>query len=164
MQVHDQRAQVHPIVRRRRRHRVGQRGDVLTPASAANPVHLEGFIPRADAQLPLPATLPRFSVDLVKNHFIVEDFKRTMGYGYHQVSHRGRRGVVAVVHGHRVLGAEASSMTLMRIHAALAAASRAPHHGMTPHIFGSSLSSQARSAADTREILESALLRSGTST
>jgi formate dehydrogenase len=29
-----------------------------------------------------------------------------------------------------------------------------PHHGMTPHISGSSLSAQARSAAGTREILE----------
>jgi formate dehydrogenase len=31
---------------------------------------------------------------------------------------------------------------------------RAPHHGMTPHISGSSLSAQARYAAGTREILE----------
>ncbi|MEO7193429.1 MAG: NAD(P)-dependent oxidoreductase [Pseudonocardiaceae bacterium] len=31
----------------------------------------------------------------------------------------------------------------------------APHHGMTPHISGSSLSAQARYAAGTREILES---------
>jgi formate dehydrogenase len=30
-----------------------------------------------------------------------------------------------------------------------------PHHGMTPHISGSSLSAQARYAAGTREILES---------
>ncbi|MGH3943424.1 MAG: NAD(P)-dependent oxidoreductase, partial [Pseudonocardiaceae bacterium] len=30
----------------------------------------------------------------------------------------------------------------------------APHHGMTPHISGSSLSAQARYAAGTREILE----------
>ena len=29
-----------------------------------------------------------------------------------------------------------------------------PHHGMTPHISGSSLSAQARYAAGTREILE----------
>ena len=29
-----------------------------------------------------------------------------------------------------------------------------PHHGMTPHISGSSLSAQARYAAVTREILE----------
>ena len=29
-----------------------------------------------------------------------------------------------------------------------------PHHGMTPHISGSSLSTQARHAAGTREILE----------
>lgn len=29
-----------------------------------------------------------------------------------------------------------------------------PHHGMTPHISGSSLSAQTRYAADTREILE----------
>jgi formate dehydrogenase len=29
-----------------------------------------------------------------------------------------------------------------------------PHHGMTPHISGSSLSAQARYAAATREILE----------
>lgn len=33
----------------------------------------------------------------------------------------------------------------------------APHHGMTPHISGSSLSAQARYAAGTREILESYL-------
>ena len=42
-----------------------------------------------------------------------------------------------------------------------------PHHGMTPHISGSSLSAQARYAAGTREILESLLrrhARSGTST
>jgi formate dehydrogenase len=32
-----------------------------------------------------------------------------------------------------------------------------PHHGMTPHISGSSLSAQARYAAGTREILESFL-------
>ena len=31
---------------------------------------------------------------------------------------------------------------------------RMPHHGMTPHISGSSLSAQARYAAGTREILE----------
>ena len=30
-----------------------------------------------------------------------------------------------------------------------------PHHGMTPHISGSSLPAQARYAAGTREILES---------
>ena len=30
-----------------------------------------------------------------------------------------------------------------------------PHHGMTPHISGASLSAQARYAAGTREILES---------
>jgi formate dehydrogenase len=30
-----------------------------------------------------------------------------------------------------------------------------PHHGMTPHISGSSLSAQTRYAAGTREILES---------
>jgi formate dehydrogenase len=30
-----------------------------------------------------------------------------------------------------------------------------PHHGMTPHISGTSLSAQARYAAGTREILES---------
>ena len=30
-----------------------------------------------------------------------------------------------------------------------------PHHGMTPHISGSTLSAQARYAAGTREILES---------
>jgi formate dehydrogenase len=30
-----------------------------------------------------------------------------------------------------------------------------PHHGMTPHLSGSSLSAQARYAAGTREILES---------
>jgi len=29
-----------------------------------------------------------------------------------------------------------------------------PHHGMTPHISGTSLSAQARYAAGTREILE----------
>ena len=29
-----------------------------------------------------------------------------------------------------------------------------PHHGMTPHISGSSLSAQTRYAAGTREILE----------
>jgi formate dehydrogenase len=29
-----------------------------------------------------------------------------------------------------------------------------PHHGMTPHVSGSSLSAQARYAAGTREILE----------
>jgi formate dehydrogenase len=29
-----------------------------------------------------------------------------------------------------------------------------PHHGMTPHISGSTLSAQARYAAGTREILE----------
>jgi formate dehydrogenase len=29
-----------------------------------------------------------------------------------------------------------------------------PHHGMTPHISGSSLSAQSRYAAGTREILE----------
>jgi formate dehydrogenase len=29
-----------------------------------------------------------------------------------------------------------------------------PHHGMTPHISGSSLSAQARYAAGTREVLE----------
>jgi formate dehydrogenase len=32
-----------------------------------------------------------------------------------------------------------------------------PHHGMTPHISGSSLSAQARYAAGTREILECCL-------
>jgi formate dehydrogenase len=32
-----------------------------------------------------------------------------------------------------------------------------PHHGMTPHISGSSLSAQARYAAGTREILEAHL-------
>ncbi|MNT58646.1 Formate dehydrogenase [compost metagenome] len=31
---------------------------------------------------------------------------------------------------------------------------RMPHHGMTPHISGTSLSAQARYAAGTREILE----------
>jgi formate dehydrogenase len=30
-----------------------------------------------------------------------------------------------------------------------------PHHGMTPHISGSTLSAQARYVAGTREILES---------
>ena len=30
-----------------------------------------------------------------------------------------------------------------------------PHHGMTPHISGTTLSAQARYAAGTREILES---------
>jgi formate dehydrogenase len=30
-----------------------------------------------------------------------------------------------------------------------------PHHGMTPHISGTSLSAQTRYAAGTREILES---------
>ena len=30
-----------------------------------------------------------------------------------------------------------------------------PHHGMTPHVSGSSLPAQARYAAGTREILES---------
>jgi formate dehydrogenase len=41
-----------------------------------------------------------------------------------------------------------------------------PHHGMTPHISGSTLSAQARYAAGTREILESFLgaPRSATST
>ena len=34
-----------------------------------------------------------------------------------------------------------------------------PHHGMTPHISGSSLSAQARYAAGTREILECFLVR-----
>ncbi len=34
-----------------------------------------------------------------------------------------------------------------------------PHHGMTPHISGSSLSAQARYAAGTREILECCLRR-----
>ena len=29
-----------------------------------------------------------------------------------------------------------------------------PHHGMTPHMYSSSLSAQDRYAADTREILE----------
>lgn len=33
-----------------------------------------------------------------------------------------------------------------------------PHHGMTPHISGSTLSAQARYAAGTREILESWLM------
>ena len=32
-----------------------------------------------------------------------------------------------------------------------------PHHGMTPHVSGTSLSAQARYAAGTREILESFL-------
>ena len=36
-----------------------------------------------------------------------------------------------------------------------------PHHGMTPHVSGSSLSAQARYAAGTREILESLLRRHG---
>ena len=36
-----------------------------------------------------------------------------------------------------------------------------PHHGMTPHTSGSSLSAQARYAAGTREILESWLSSTG---
>jgi hypothetical protein len=39
-QVHDQRAQVDPVAAGRRGHRVGQRRDVLTPAPAADPVHI----------------------------------------------------------------------------------------------------------------------------
>ena len=39
-QVHHQRAQVGPVAARGPRHRVGHGGDVLTPAGAANPVHI----------------------------------------------------------------------------------------------------------------------------
>lgn len=39
-QVHHQRAQIHPITARRRRHPGGQRGDMLASARTADPVHV----------------------------------------------------------------------------------------------------------------------------